>query len=57
MSGEDDTHALRQVWGTMLSTFKEVHYFVSGLSLGMVLGAWLMTRIWRQVIQERKGGV
>lgn len=49
---EDRTHALIRVWGTILSTFKEVHYFISGLSLGMILGAWLMSKVWRETHQD-----
>jgi len=53
---EGELHVSRRVWGTILSTFKEVHYFLSGLSLGMILGAWLMSKVWRQVMEERQGG-
>ena len=53
---EDKAHVTRRVWGTILSTFTEVHYFLSGLSLGLILGAWLMSRVWRQVMEDRQEG-
>lgn len=49
---ESKPHVIYRVWGTILSTFKELHYFLAGLAIGVVLGLYFMGRLIIRMLRE-----